>query len=61
MSAPCKDCKFRCPACHDRCLTYKDWIATVHEKKEEIKKHSLSESDYFHINNIYKAKRRNNL
>lgn len=60
MSAPCKDCKQRHPACHDKCKSYQDWVSIERQKKEDSQKRSMSEVDIMHINNIYKTKRRNN-
>lgn len=60
MSAPCKDCKQRYPACHDKCKSYQDWVSIERQKKEDSQKRSMSEVDIMHINNIYKTKRRNN-
>lgn len=59
MSAPCKDCKKRHPACHDKCKTYQEWITSERQKKSDIQKRTMSEADSMHINNIYKARRRN--
>ena len=57
-NAPCKGCELRCPACHDRCLKYKDWLAIERKKKADIQKSAMNEVDTMHQQNIYKAKRR---
>ena len=60
MSAPCRNCKDRHPACHDKCKTYIEWVTLEHKKKEDVMKHTLSEVDTIHINNIYRERRRHN-
>lgn len=59
MKAPCYKCEKRNPGCHDRCGMYKEWIADEKAKKEKIQRETgLSDSDFFHISNVVKTKRR---
>lgn len=40
---PCKECRNRSPACHDRCKSYQDWnMARLRAKKIAMKKQDMN-------------------
>lgn len=46
---PCRECRNRSPACHDRCESYKSWnAARLRVKKIAEKKHDMNQmfADY---------------
>lgn len=58
MNAPCYKCPKRHPVCHDSCPDYKEWSD---KRKELAEKKLMSESDYVHMKNVIKTKRRYNI
>ena len=58
MNAPCYKCPKRHQACHDSCPDYKEWSD---KRKKLAEKKLMSESDYVHMRNVIKTKRRYNI